>query len=214
MTMHESQVDYWNDPAVAADVRAGTTGVSDFAENIEALLTPNSNVVELGCGAGDDAIYFAQQGHMVTAFDVSQPLIDIAYQRYANVETLEFRQADITQRLDVGGNSTDLVYARFSLHYFSDDTTNGVINEVNWVLRPGGRFAFTVKSTDDPLFGKGTQLEPDMFEYRGEIRHFFSRSYASEMMIESGFIDISITEGTKKIYGEPSAFLTVMGQKR
>jgi ubiquinone/menaquinone biosynthesis C-methylase UbiE len=40
-------------------------------DHVTQLLRPNSNILELNAGTGDDAIFFAQQGHTVHATDIS-----------------------------------------------------------------------------------------------------------------------------------------------
>src|ERR1700733_12687757 len=40
--------------------------------HVEKFLAPQSNILELNAGTGEDAIYFAQQGHYVHATDISE----------------------------------------------------------------------------------------------------------------------------------------------
>jgi ubiquinone/menaquinone biosynthesis C-methylase UbiE len=201
-----NQVEYWNDETVAATLRARQSGVTEFAYEVQDRIAPHSRILELGCGAGDDAAFFASNEHEVVATDVSVPLLDIAAQRFADIKNLEFRHADISQPLNVGGQSCDVVYARFSLHYFDDDTTMTLFSEIAWVLRPGGQL-FSCKSTNDPLYGKGTLLGPDRFELDGHARHFFSPQYAQELLEANSFHQIQIAEEAQKLYGDPSRFV-------
>ncbi len=207
-----SQVEYWNDPAVAADLQSVSHGVSTFAKRIEHQIPRESSIVELGCGVGDDASYLASKGHSVIAIDVSEPLLEVAAQRFANYDNLSFRQADISQPLDVGGDTCDVVYSRFSLHYFDDETTERILGEVFWILRNGGQFFFAARSTDDPLYGRGTEIAPDMFELDGHVRHFFSRDFALDLMEDIGFIDVEVELGQSKIYGNQLAFVLCSGR--
>ena len=198
---------YWNNPEVAAELRSRQSGVTEFAEEFEERLPDNSRVLEIGCAAGDDAASFAQHGHHVIALDLSAPLIEIAAQRYADVENLEFRVADITQPLNVGGQSIDGVYARLALHYFDHQTTLSIFGEIAWILRPGGQFSFACRSTEDPLCGRGIRIEENMFDLRGHVRHFFTPEYATELLEVNGFTKIAIKTGQQKLYGEHSAYV-------
>jgi hypothetical protein len=47
---------------------------------------------------------------------------------------------------------------------------------------PHGILAFCVKSAQDPLYGKGTRVAPDMYSLDGHVRHFFSREYATDLL--------------------------------
>ncbi len=213
MTLPSDGIGYWNDPAVAADLRRGAMGVSAFAKEVEPMLPRAARVLELGCGAGDDAAYFAEQGHRVLALDLSEPLVEMASQRFADVDSLQFRRADITRRLETGGESCDAVYARLSVHYFDDATTTRVLGEVFWVLRPGGRFFFLCRSDEDPLYGKGRQIDHDMYELDGEVRRFFSTDYCLDLMEDTGFVNIELKTGADRFYGVPSAYVMCWGTK-
>jgi len=210
---NDERIGYWNDPAVAADLKAASPGVSEFAREVEARLPRHCRVLELGCGPGDDASYFAEQGHLVLGLDFSEPLIAMAAQRFADQPELEFRRADITQPLHIGAESCDAVYARLSLQYFDFTTTERIFGEVFWVLRPAGSFYFLCRSTSDPFYGKGTEVAADTYDYEGSVRHFFSRDYSLDLMEDAGFTDVEIRMGTDRFYGRPSAYVLCSGRK-
>lgn len=198
---------YWNDPQVAADLRSRQSGVTDFAKEVDAKIPHHSRILELGCSAGDDAGFFGKQGHEVIALDVSAPLIEVASQRYADLPNVTFHQADVRQSFPLGGQSVDCVFARLSLHYFSHAVTLNIFGEIAWVLRPGGMFFFACRSTEDPLYGRGEQIEPDMFSLNNHVRHFFSPDYARELLEVSGFTKIEISAGKQQLYGEHAAYV-------
>jgi SAM-dependent methyltransferase len=206
-TQSSSQAQYWNDPDIAADLQSRQSGVTEFAVEFEELIPRGSRVLELGCSAGDDSAYFAERGHEVIGLDVSVPLIDIAAQRYADHVNLEFRRADLTKPFGVSGQSMDAVYARLSLHYFDHTTTMRVFSEIAWVMRTGGTFAFACRSTADPLFGKGEEIEPNYFLLDGHFRHFFDAEYCADLLEDNGFHNIQILAGEQKLYGSQSAFV-------
>lgn len=202
-----SQAEYWNDPTIAADLQSRQSGVTEFAVEMEERFPRHARVLELGCSAGDDSAFFGEQGHDVLGIDVSAPLIDLAAQRYDDRGNVEFRVGDITQPLGVAGQSMDVVYARLSLHYFDHATTLRVFSEIAWVLRKGGLLAFACRSTADPLFGKGDEIEPNCFELEGHFRHFFDADYCSDLMEDNGFSNIEILSGEQKLYGYHAAFV-------
>jgi SAM-dependent methyltransferase len=202
-----SQAQYWNNPSIAADLQSRQSGVTEFAVEMEERFPRHARVLELGCSAGDDTAYFAEQGHEVVGLDVSAPLIDIAAQRYADRDNVDFRVADLTKPFGVRGQSMDVVYARLSLHYFDDATTLRVFSEIAWVLRKGGLLAFACRSTKDPLYGKGEEVGPDFFNLDGHFRRFFDADYCSDLLEDNGFTNIEILTGEQKLYGAHSAFV-------
>ncbi len=55
------------------------------------------NILELNCGTGEDAIWFAKQNNQVLATDISSEMIRVAEQKGRNIKNLEFSQLDINK---------------------------------------------------------------------------------------------------------------------
>ena len=59
---------------------------------MESFLKPNSNILELNAGTGEDAIYFAQKGFDVTALEPNEEYVNKlnlkASQRDLKIETI------------------------------------------------------------------------------------------------------------------------------
>jgi SAM-dependent methyltransferase len=180
------------------------------------MLTAPSRLLELGCGPGVDAAFFAGQGHTVLATDFSESLIEADTERFAGVEGLAFLAADtqeaIANQAELPDASFDVVYARLSLHYFDHAATQSAFQHIARVLRPGGLLAFMCKSTDDPLYGKGVELEPDVFE-SAHRRHFFSEAYARSLL-SGRWQEPQITAKSGDLYGSPSAWIEVVVRLR
>lgn len=157
---------------------------NNFARRAFALLKPSHNtLLDLGCGNGQDSMYFAKKGLKVTAVDWAESGLDnvrkIAVQK--NIKSLEVVQQNLTH-LDFPAHSFDVIYAHLSLHYFDDQTTKEIFNGVYRILKKDGLLFVKCKSVDDRLYGHGTKLQEDMYEYRGHIRHFFTKEYMSSLL--------------------------------
>ncbi|MFW5703141.1 MAG: class I SAM-dependent methyltransferase, partial [Candidatus Dojkabacteria bacterium] len=135
-------------------------------------------VLELGCGKGYDANFLAEKGFDVLAVDFSQAVIDMNRKRFNEQDNLAFDQLDTRNVGNLGKDSYDVVYARLSLHYFNNSETKQIFRDIHKVLKKGGFLVFICKSTKDAKFGKGKEIEPNMFESEGHLRHFFSKNYA------------------------------------
>ena len=100
-------------------------------------------VLDLGCGAGEAAVWFAKQGADVVASDLSPGFLDLV-NRVAKLHgvTVATHQAD-ADRLDLPADSFDVVYAGHLLHHVDFDDA---LNRLHRVLKPGG-----VAVTWDPL---------------------------------------------------------------
>jgi SAM-dependent methyltransferase len=187
-------------------------GPSDFAKHVASLLGVPARVMELGCGTGADAAYFASLGHDVLALDFAAEAIRFARDHYGPLDRLRFEVQDISHTpLAPASDAVDLVYARLSLHYFTDAVTSSIFAELRRLLAPQGVLAFMCKSTSDPRYGEGTEVEPDMFE-SDHARHFFSLDYAAGCL-SSGFEVVSLTVDRGPLYGRSSAYVTAIARK-
>lgn len=204
------QKQFWNDAHSNAIIAAHSDKQTSFAEDSNKTLPGKAKLLELGCGEGNDSIYFAEQGHDVIATDVAESVISKNNQRYSHPH-LRFALQDTSRPLDFPDSSFDAVYARLSLHYFTDATTRKAFAEIARVLRPGGKLCFMCKSTEDRLYGQGRQIEPDMFE-SDHIRHFFSEAYAKDLL-QHDFTIERILSGKEDIYGKTSGFIKVVAVK-
>lgn len=111
------------------------------------------SILDLGCGLGRHAVYFAQQGFKVTAVDLSEDGIRIAKQKRRE------KQVDF---LCVVADMTNLPFANdafdrvFSYHVISHQDTEGVqrvVDEITRVLKPGGKVFLTMCSKQHCAFG-------------------------------------------------------------
>ncbi|CAE7791054.1 unnamed protein product [Symbiodinium necroappetens] len=56
--------------------------------------------------------------------------------------------------------SFDVVFARFSLHYFNDTALASIFADVNRILRPEGSLVFMVKTAENLGYATGKVLRP------------------------------------------------------
>ncbi len=196
----------WNNAHQNGDLKHDVNKPSEFAKEVLKLLSPKSKILELGCGNGNDSIGFAKAGHNLIATDFSEVVIKNNSERLGQVSGLTFEVLDMSEPFKFERNEFDAVYARLSLHYFTNEVTRRVFSEIKRVLKPNGQLFFICKSTDDPLYGKGNQIEADMFELDGHVRHFFSEEYARSLMSD-GFRIEKLTSGSEKFYGYESSFV-------
>jgi SAM-dependent methyltransferase len=112
-------------------------------EEIEVLqrhgLTPDSIVVDLGCGTGVFAIAVAPLCHQVIAVDVSPAMVRLLRDRVADagVTNVVVQQAGFMSYAHEGPPA-DIVYTRHALHQVPDFWKAIALSRIADVLRPGG----------------------------------------------------------------------------
>ncbi|MBD1935095.1 MULTISPECIES: class I SAM-dependent methyltransferase [Cyanophyceae] len=97
-------------------------------------------LLDLGCGAGENSVYFARKGALCLASDYSPGMVEVALQlAAANGVEIEGRTMNAIA-LDCPDNSFDIVYASNLLHHLPNPKL--AIREMHRVLKPGGKACF------------------------------------------------------------------------
>jgi SAM-dependent methyltransferase len=106
---------------------------------LEALGGISGEVLDIGCGLGDNAIYLASRGHSVTGLDGSPTAIEEARRRASAAGvTVTFDVADAT---DLSGYESrfDTVVDSALYHCLDDDGRQAYIAALYRATRPGAR---------------------------------------------------------------------------
>ena len=206
------QLQHWNNLHAHQRLRDYSHTHTSFAEEVTTTLIEPIELLELGCGEGNDSIFFAQQGHQVVATDFSDVIIE-QNQNDSDNSNVKFDILDMMKPFAFADDRFDVIYARLSLHYFSDVITRRLLREISRVLKPDGNAYFMCKSTADSLYGKGARIEADIYENDGHVRHFFSQKYAQAICSDAGLSIAKVVTGNELIYGRRSAFIKVVAHK-
>ena len=155
------QVDLYNstygnfEERVLAEVRRETYG-EDIGQNswittdeYDAFyswlkLSPGDHLLEIASGSGGPALYLARKFQCrITGLDINPQGINTASQkaRAANLSGVDFRLADVTQRLPFDPETFDAVMCIDSANHFHDRLA--VLREWHRVLKSGRRILFT-----------------------------------------------------------------------
>ncbi|MET1061153.1 MAG: class I SAM-dependent methyltransferase [Nocardioides sp.] len=138
---------YWGDfyRSRASD-RVPTTP-TPFATWVADRLEPRQHVLDVGCGNGRDSVYFAEQGHRVTALDgtmLARRLTRrLATQHSTRVTPKELNLTDLFSTLTSGARFARLkkppqIYARFLLDAVEGDTRQNFFRWARMIQRRGG----------------------------------------------------------------------------
>ena len=104
------------------------------------------SVLDLGCGEGYVARQLRQRGaSRVMGVDVSEQMIRIAEEQESKSRLgITYWTGDASELGRIEDGSVDLAVAVFLFNYLNRTHTGLVMREVHRVLRPGGRFIFSV----------------------------------------------------------------------
>lgn len=96
-------------------------------------------ILDLGCGAGETSVYFALQGAQVTAVDISEEMISIVKQLAAKWNVDVDAKVIVGEDMELDSSSFDYVFGNGVLHHLD---RKKAYNEINRVLKPGGKAIF------------------------------------------------------------------------
>jgi SAM-dependent methyltransferase len=158
-------------------------------------------VLELGCGIGNDALGFFESGRVqaYTGIDVSEEALE-AFRRRVERDRVTLKPAllrgdflDVLERLPPELSGVNLVYSYSSLHYFNSHELTRIFELVHRLLaRPGsarGAFAFGIKGAGSIWEGQGLPVyRPDVWvNWDGQSRWFPAREALQRQLDRAGF---------------------------
>lgn len=150
---------------------------------LKKYFTDKKNLLELGCGNGRDALFFADNGIKTTALDICLEEINYLKSHYAK-NNLQFLHHDFTNFKSV--EKYDVVYSRFTLHSINKEQEKNLLPLVYEVLRKDGLFCIEARGIKNSLYGLG-KASFDGFIYDGHFRRFLDLEELKLKLEKLGF---------------------------
>jgi SAM-dependent methyltransferase len=111
----------------------------------------HGDVLDIGCGLGDNAVHLAKNGHTVTGLDISPTALKTAEQRAKDAGVdVKFAVADST-RLDGYTDAFDTVIDSGLFHSLDDDGRRSYSAAVHRATRPGATLLLSCFSDANPV---------------------------------------------------------------
>ncbi len=147
-------------------------------DHIEKLLTPNSKILELNAGTGEDAIYFARKGHHVHATDISEGMQDQLVKKINRFSLTKNISTEICSFTDLkhlkNKSSYDLIFSNFAgLNCTANLKT--VLDSFSSLLKPNGKVTLVLL----PKFCLWETLLVFKGKFKTAFRRFFKSKGAS-----------------------------------
>ncbi|ABK03339.1 SAM-dependent methyltransferase [Arthrobacter sp. PvP102] len=116
-------------------------------------------VLDAGCGSGPLSAALSAKGAIMTGFDSSPAMLELARQRLG--ATADLYVADLSKPLPFADGSFDDIVSSLVLHYLQD--WSAPLAELRRVLKPGGRL---ILSVNHPTVSVINQPTEDYFAIR------------------------------------------------
>lgn len=159
-----------------------------FAKYVaETLQIEGKSLIELGCGNGRDAIFFANANAKVTAIDQCDNIIELLNLRFQKLGNLCFKCLDFTVLED--SSQYDIVYSRFTLHSIAKEQEEKVLQWTYRNLNPNGKLCIEVRGQKNEIYQVGIPVEgePDAFILNDHYRRFIHFETLCKELEDFGF---------------------------
>jgi SAM-dependent methyltransferase len=167
--------------------------------------------IDLGCGAGNYAIYLAGLGFDVTGVDISPAAIKIANDNAEKREVrCRFIVADLLGDMHEVNDTFDFAYDWEVLHHIFPEDRGVYIRNVYTILKPGSTYFSVCFSEKDPQFGGSGKYR---ITQMGTTLYFSSESELRELVSPYFLIrELKITE-ISGMYG-PHCAVCILSERR
>lgn len=140
---------------------------------------PNKlNILELNCGTGEDAIWFASKGNTVLATDISEEMIKVAKAKTKGIDNIKIKQLDIKNvhvilsNPEISGEKPqfDLIFSNFGgLNCLNKQELQDFFVSVSKLLSENGKIILVIMP-------KNTLWESLYFLLKGHFKNVFRRN--------------------------------------
>lgn len=161
-------------------------------EMLPRMKWPRSRVLVLGCGSGNDAAYFAEKGHVVTAVDFSSEALTQAKNKYGHLENIHWIQSDIFKLPREFEQSFDVIFEHTCYCAINPAQRNQLVKKWLQCLVPGGHlmgvFFVNDKAVGPPYGGLEWEVRERLrksfqFNFWGRWRNSSERREGSELFV-------------------------------
>ena len=143
-------------------------------------------LLDMCCGEGKDAVFFANNGYIVSAFDIAESGLDKG-RKLAELNrcTVSFFTADVRDFIPDG--DFDIIYTSGGLLYFTPEQRQGMINSYKGKTAPGGLHAMNT-FVDKPFIPRAPDSENSEYYWKsGELFSYYHDWHFRSAMTEFEF---------------------------
>lgn len=196
--------------------RNGLPVYDNWLDNYKDILDNNKNnqILDLGCGNGADTLYLIERDFNVLSCDFSTEALNNIKNNILNSKTMYLNMVD---KFPFDDESFSLIIADLSLHYFDNETTIHIMNEIRRILKKDGILLSRVASVNDFNFGAGIgeQLEKNFYFEGDYTKRFFDQEDVNKYFGIIGTLEPFETSMTRneEEYSKPKVLYQIKVKK-
>ena len=147
-----------------------------------------SNVLDLGCGGGNNSFFFINEGHKVFAVDGSETALELTKKHCLNNSDLICLHNDF-KNMSIESETIDLIVDRQSMGHNSRNDIIEILNELHRVLKVGGKILSHMFSRNHKALSRDSYIGDD-----------FLLKFSSGELSKSGYIYFTDKEDITKLF--------------
>ncbi|WCL48078.1 class I SAM-dependent methyltransferase [Leptospira sp. GIMC2001] len=148
--------------------------------------------LDLGAGSGRHSKLLSQFGWETIAADYSEEAIQQIQNNLQNIKTILVTEPPYP----FDNDSLDLVVGWGILHYNTDQMITKIISEIIRILKPGGYFMGTLRSSQDTHLNPNSNNEMELTDLKGGYVRLFSEDDLNRFLKDFSEIKIGYMERT------------------
>lgn len=149
--------------------------------------------LDLGCGIGQYSRKFIANGNEVISADISKIALEKVKEFNSNIVNL-----DMQEPLPFKDNIFDVVFANLSIHYFNDNDTKNLMDEIKRILKQDGVFIGSVNGLEglEKIKDTAKKLEEHFYFNKNKYIRLFEQEDLEKYL--SGFAILKIEKRETK----------------
>lgn len=156
-------------------------------------------ILDLGCGAGRNLIYMANQGFQAHGIDMSKTGLEFAKERLKKRNLEGYVVRGDMSLLPYLGSCFDAVICLYTIYHQKLKGIQKTISEIHRVLKERGTLLMNFQSKRSHMYGKGVKVEKDTFirqngPERGVIHHFADKEEIEKLLKYFKTVNIELRE--------------------
>lgn len=145
-------------------------------DNFTEILQKNKDeeILDLGCWIGADTQYLIERWYKVLSCDFANEALKSIEKHIPNSKT---QYINMMEEFPINDETYSLIIADLSLHYFDNNTTIKIMNEIKRILKPNWILLARVATINDTNFwaGKWDKLENNYYFVEWYKKRFFDK---------------------------------------
>ena len=176
---------------------------SNFSRFVLKRLKRNKSLIDIGCGNGRDAFFFAGNKINTLGLDGSEKIININnfYLKEKKIKNLNFLLHDINSNKIIN-RKFNYIYVRFFVHAVTQKTELSLIKFIKKIKRKNSLVFFEFRNENDNIFKKGKKIKNNLF--------VFNKKHYRRKIFTKKFIDTFVKlTNSKLIYKKESNLFSI-----